>query len=144
MKFYYVTNIFDLKNFDNETTTVLKTFEISTEMHFVSLFFLNESYITSSLLMIHLKCTAVHDANLKSSYTNKPLLNYEPSKMLLPFFSQVFIYVYFHEAFVKKLNIKKLSFFITNLQNSFQDLLYYRILGCFRVVLKILKRRKHY
>ena len=44
MKFYYVTNIF-------------KIFEISAEMHFVSLFFLNERNITASFLMMHLKCS---------------------------------------------------------------------------------------
>ena len=35
----YVTNIFDLYTFDNKTTPLLKFFEISTEMHFISLFF---------------------------------------------------------------------------------------------------------
>ena len=43
MKFYYVTNIFD-----NETVALLKFFKICTEMHFVSLFFLNERNITAS------------------------------------------------------------------------------------------------
>ena len=38
----YVTNIFDLPTFDNETTTFLIFFLISTEMHFVFLFFLNK------------------------------------------------------------------------------------------------------
>ena len=55
MKFYCVTNIFDLHTFDNETTVLLKFFEISTEMHFVSLFFLNKRNITTSLLMINFK-----------------------------------------------------------------------------------------
>ena len=55
MKFYYITSIFDLHIFDNETTALLKFFEISTEMHFVSLFFLNERNIATSPLMIHLK-----------------------------------------------------------------------------------------
>ena len=59
MKFYYVTNIFDLHIFDNETTALLKFFQISTEMHFVSLFFLNERNITTSLLMMHSKCCAL-------------------------------------------------------------------------------------
>ena len=39
MKFYYATNISDLHTVDNETTALLKIFEISKEMHFVSLFF---------------------------------------------------------------------------------------------------------
>ena len=65
MNFYYLTNTFDLLSFDNETTTLLIFFFlISTEMHLVSLFLLNERNITVSLLMIHLKCTVVHFANL--------------------------------------------------------------------------------
>ena len=43
MKFYCVTKIFDLHIFDNETIAILKFFQISTERHFVSLFFLDES-----------------------------------------------------------------------------------------------------
>ena len=39
------------------------------------------------------------------------------------------ICVYFNEAFVKKF-MKELSFFNTNFQNSFQNVVYYRILGC--------------
>ena len=74
MKFYYVTNIFDLHTFDNEKTTLLKIFEISIEMHFVFLFFLNERNIATSLLMIHLKYPVVHYANLNSSSINKPYL----------------------------------------------------------------------
>ena len=66
MKFYYVRNISDLHTFDNETTALLKWFEISTEMQFV-LFLLNERNITTSLLIIHLKCTVAHFANLNSS-----------------------------------------------------------------------------
>ena len=72
--FYYVKNIFDLDTFDNETAALLKFFEISTEMHFISLFFLNERNITISLFMIHLKCTFVPYANLNSSSINKPYL----------------------------------------------------------------------
>ena len=52
MKLYYVTNIFDLQIFGNETMTLLKFFQICTEMHLVSLFFLNERNIAASLLMI--------------------------------------------------------------------------------------------
>ena len=54
MKFYYLTNTFDLHIFDNETTALGKVFEISTEMHFVS-FVLNERNIKTSLLLILLK-----------------------------------------------------------------------------------------
>ena len=46
MKFYFITNIFDLYIFDNKTADLLIFFEICTEMHFVSLFFLNEKNIT--------------------------------------------------------------------------------------------------
>ena len=59
MKFYFVTSIFDLHIFDNETMVLLKFFQISTEMSFVSLFFLNERNITTSLLMMHSKCCAL-------------------------------------------------------------------------------------
>ena len=38
-EFYYVINIFDLYTFDNETTTLLNIFEISSEIHFVFLIF---------------------------------------------------------------------------------------------------------
>ena len=69
-------------------------------MHFVSLVFLDERIITASLLMIHLKCTMVHYANLNSSSINKPLLNYGPMNMLFRFF-RFLIYVYFKEAFPK-------------------------------------------
>ena len=73
----------------------------------------NERNITTSLLMIHLKCTVVHYANihlkctvvhyanLNSSSKNKPFLNYGLLNMLFRFF-RFLIYVYFSEAFVKK------------------------------------------
>ena len=64
MKFYYITNIFDLHFFGNETVVLLKPFEICTEMLFVSSFFLNEKNITTFLLMIQLRCTVVNYANL--------------------------------------------------------------------------------
>ena len=72
MKFYNVTNIFYLFTFDKETTAPLKFFETFTEMHFVSLFIQRERNITSSLLMIHLKCTVVYYDNINSSSINKP------------------------------------------------------------------------
>ena len=91
--FYYVTNIFDLHIFDNKTAALLFFFEICTDMHFVSLFFLNERKITTSLLMIHLKCTNVHYANLNPSSEKKPFLNYRSLNMLFHFF-RFLIYVY--------------------------------------------------
>ena len=39
------------------------------------------------------------------------------------------IYVYFKEAFVKHI-IQKQAFFNKNFQNSFQDVVQYRIVGC--------------
>ena len=72
--------------FDKGTATLFNLFKICTEMHFVSLFFLNERNITTSLLMIHLKCTVVHYANLNSSSINKPFLNYGLLNMLFRFF----------------------------------------------------------
>ena len=57
----YVTNIFDLRTFDNEILS--KFFEISIEMQFVSY----ERNIATPLLMIHLKYTVVHYTNLNSS-----------------------------------------------------------------------------
>ena len=99
-KFYYVTNIFDLHIFDKETAAFLNFFEVCTEVHFVSLFFLNERNITTSLLMIHLKCTVAHYSNLNSSSVNKPFLNYGPLNML---FFRFLIYIYFNVAFAKKI-----------------------------------------
>ena len=48
INFHHVTNFYDLQDFDNETTTLLNFFEICTEMHFVSLVFVNERNITTS------------------------------------------------------------------------------------------------
>ena len=74
-----------------------------TQIHILFLyFFQNERNITTFLLMIHLKCTVVHYANLNSSSKNKPFLNYGSLNMLFRFF-RFLIYVYFNETFVKKL-----------------------------------------
>ena len=74
MNFYYVRNIFDQPIFNNETTLLLKFFEIYTETYFVSSFFLNERIITKSLQMIHLTCTVMHYSNLNSTFISKPFL----------------------------------------------------------------------
>ena len=55
--FCYFANIFDLHIFDNKTAALFIFLEICRDMQFVSLFFLNERNISTSLLMIHLKCT---------------------------------------------------------------------------------------
>ena len=111
MKFFCVTNIFDLQVFNNETTALLffiflffYFFEICIVMRFVSLFFLNERNITISLLMVHLKCTVIHYANLNSSSINKPFLSYRPSNMLF----RVFCFL----IYVSYLAFGKLSFLI--------------------------------
>ena len=75
--FYNVTNIFDLHIFENEAAVLLICFSICTDMHFASLFFLNGRNITTSLLMINLKCTVVHYTNLNwSSKTKLPVAEY--------------------------------------------------------------------
>ena len=74
--FYSVTNIFELHFFEDETAALLIFFTIFTDMHFGSLFFRNEKKnMTTSLSMIHLKCTVVHYTNLNWSSKNKPFLN---------------------------------------------------------------------
>ena len=51
-------------------------------MHCVSLFFLNERDITTSLLMIPLKCNVVHYDNLNLSSINKLFFNCGPMNVL--------------------------------------------------------------
>ena len=121
MKFYYVTNIFDLHTFENEMTVFLEFFKISTEIDFVSMYFLNERNITTSLLMMHLKRTVAHYAYLNPSFINKPYLR--AFEYAISCFFLFLIYDYFNEAFVKNF-MKKLSFFNTNFKNSFQDVVY--------------------
>ena len=91
MKIYYVKNIFDLHTFDNETTALIKFFEISREMYFVSLFFLNERNISISILMYY--------ANLNSNSINKPYLRAAECALSFVFFS---IYLWLFK-FVKTL-----------------------------------------
>ena len=91
-------NFFYLRIFDNEAAIILKFFEVCMEMHFVSLFFLKERNIATSLLMIHLKCSIVHYAN-QAPQTSR---SYWPLNMLFHFF-RFLIYVYFNEAFVEKI-----------------------------------------
>ena len=86
---------------------------------------------TLHLLMMNLKCTVVQYSNLNLGSINKPFLIYGTLNMLFPFFFffRFLIYVYFNDAFVKKI-MKQLSFFNANFQNSFQDVVYYKTLGC--------------
>ena len=99
-------------------------FKIFWSLHgnaFCFFIFLKERNITTSLLMIHLKCSIVHYANLNSSSIDKPFLNYWPLNMLSRFF-RFLVYNYFNEG--------NLSFFNTNFQNSFQDVADYRMWRC--------------
>ena len=76
--------------------------------------------------MIHLKRTAGHYANLNSSsIMNKLFLSRGPSNILFCLFVFNFLFMVILTSFCQEL-----SFFDTNFQNSFQDLLYYKILGC--------------
>ena len=102
-------------------------FLISTEMHLVSLFLLNERNITVSLLMIHLKCTVVHFANLNWSSLNEHYLR--AVEYAISFFFRFTIHICFNETFTTFF-MKKLTFFNKNFRNSFRDVVYYRILGC--------------
>ena len=128
MKFYYVTKIFDLHTFDDERTAFSKFFEICLEIHFVSLFFLNETNIRTSFLIIHLKCTVVHYTDLNSISINKPYVR--TVENALSCFFLFLLYVYFNKAFVKDFMEIIIAFFDTNFQNSIQDVVYCRILRC--------------
>ena len=121
MQFFYVKNIFDLQFSDNETTTLSKSLEICTKMHFVSLFFLNER----NILVIQLKCTVVHYVDLRSSSIIFKLRAVEYASS---FFS-IFYLSLFQRGSCEKL-LRKIFIFNTHFQNSSQDVGYYRILGC--------------
>ena len=124
--FFISHKYFDLHTFDNETTALLKVFEISTEMHFVSLFFLNERKITTSILMIQLKSTVVHYAIINSSTISKPFLRVV--EYAISFFS-IFCLSLFQQDFCQQL-YEKLPFFNMIFRNSLQDVVCYIILGC--------------
>ena len=100
MEFYYVINIFDVHTFENRTTALLNVFEIFTKIRFVSIFFLNDKN-TTSLLMIHLKCTVVDYTNLKSGSINKLYLRANEHAIWL--FFLFLIYVYFNGLLSKPL-----------------------------------------
>ena len=89
-------------------TALLKNFEISTEMYFVSILFVDERNITTSLLMIHLKCAVVHYVNLNSSSTNNLYLRTVEYVISFSFFFfEIIFCIYFNEAFIKNF-MKKL------------------------------------
>ena len=71
-------------------------------------FFQNERKIRTSFLVIHLKCTVVHYANLNSSSKNKPFLNYGSLNMLFRFFFRFLMFILMMRL---TQNLKKLSLF---------------------------------
>ena len=93
-------NIFNLQFFDKETTILFKFLKIFMEMHYISLFFLNEGNIATSLLMLYLKYTVVHYANINLNSINKPFVNLRDVEYAISFFLFL-IYIYFNETFIK-------------------------------------------
>ena len=73
MKFYYVKNIFDLHTFTMNRRPFKNFFKFLRKC-ILFLYFLNKRSITTSLLIIHVKCTVAHYANLNSKSINKPYL----------------------------------------------------------------------
>ena len=88
----------------------------------------NEGNIKASILLILLKCIFVGYSNGNESFTGRLFSNYGSLNMLFHFFRYL-IYSVFHETFVKMF-MKKLSFFSSNFKDPFQDVVYYRKLGC--------------
>ena len=88
----------------------------------------NEGNIKASVLLILLKCIFVGYSNGNESFTGRLFSNYGPLNMLFRFFRYL-IYSVFHKAFVKEF-MKRLCFFSSNFKNLFQDVVYYRKLGC--------------
>ena len=84
--------------------------------------------IKTLTLLILLKCIALGYSNGNESFTGRLFSNYGPLNMLFHFFRYL-IYSVFHKAFVKKF-MKKLSFFSSSFKSPFQDVVYYRKLGC--------------
>ena len=128
IKVYRFTNIYGPKFLDNDTKAVWNFFEICTEEPFASSILSNEWNIKDSILMILLTCIVMGYSNGNESFTGRLFSNYEPLNMLFHFFRYL-IYSVFHKTFVKKF-MKKLSFFSSNFKNQFQDVVYYRKLGC--------------
>ena len=80
----------------------------------------NRRNIIGSILLILLKCIVVGYSNGNESFPGRLFSNYGPLNMLLHFLRYL-IYSVFHE---------KLSLFSSNFKNQFQDVVYYRPLGC--------------
>ena len=73
-------------------------------------------------------CIVEGYSNGNESFTGRLFSNYESLNRVFHFFRYL-VYSVFHETFVKNL-MKKPSFFSSNFRNSFQDVAYYRKLGC--------------
>ena len=127
-KFYGFTNVFKSEISRQWKNGLWLFFEICTEEPFASQILSNEGNIKASILLILLKCIVVGYSNGNESFTGRLFSNYGPLNMLFHFFRYL-IYSVFHKTFVKKF-MKKLSFFSSNFKNPFQDVVYYRKLGC--------------
>ena len=119
---------FSLTNFSQSCHNTFKIFWNLYRNALVFLFFLNERNIATLLWMIYSIYIVVHYTNLNLSSIKNCFLNYEPPNKTFRFF-RFLIYVYVNKDFVKSFT-KKLSSFNTNFQNSFPDVVYYRIIGC--------------
>ena len=56
-------------------------------MYFVSLFFLNKRNVTTTLLMMHLKCTVIDYANLNSRSKKQVALESQAAEYVISFSS---------------------------------------------------------
>ena len=79
------------------------------------------------ILLTLLKCIVVGYSNGNESFTGRLFSNYGSLNMLFHIFRYL-IYSVLHETFVKE--FVKLSFFSSNFKIPFQDIVYYRKLGC--------------
>ena len=92
-------------------------------------FFLNERNIKISLLKIHFNSTVVHCANLNSNYINK--LYTDRWICYFVSFNFLFMLIFVSTRLLSKGLWKQLiSLYNENFYNTFQGLVYYRILGC--------------
>ena len=128
IKFYRFTNIYDLKFLDIETTALWIFFLIRAEERFASYILSITGNIKISIFLIILKYIVVGYSNRNESFTGRLFSNYGLLNKPFHFF-QYLIYSVFHDTFVKRF-IKKLSFLSSNFKNQFQDVVYYRKLGC--------------
>ena len=89
----------------------------------------NEGNIKTSILLILLKCIAVGQSNGNESFTGKLFSNYGLLNKLLHFFFFNILFIASFTTLVIRF-IEKLSFLSSNFKKQFQDVVYYRNLGC--------------